>query len=212
MADKYKVTETIRRRYDRFAPLYDFIVDRAGRSQFRRWRELMWSKAEGIRILEVGVGTGSNLAYYPQGTELTAIDFSKDMLRRARERAIGQQAAGHLLLMDAQNLGFKDNTFDTVVASLVFCSVPDPVRGFREIKRVVKPGGKVLLLDHVLSANRFAAWIMNVMNPMVLRIFGDNINRKTVENVAKSGLVVEKVADLGSGIFKLIEAKKRAIF
>ncbi|MDO8715839.1 MAG: class I SAM-dependent methyltransferase [Dehalococcoidales bacterium] len=204
--DEYKTTETIRRRYDRFAHLYDFIVDGVGRSRFHQWRKLLWSKAEGTLILEVGVGTGGNLVYYPQGAELTAIDFSKTMLKRARKRAIGQRAEGRLLLMDAQNLGFRDNTFDTVVASLVFCSVPDPVRGFREIKRVVKPGGKVLLLEHVLSSNRFMAGLMNMVNPLTLAILGDNINRKTVENVARSGLVVEKVTDLG-GIFKLIEAR-----
>ena len=207
MTDDYKTTETIRRRYNRFSPLYDFLESRAGKNQFRRWRELLWSKAEGNRILEVGVGTGGSLAYYPQGNELTAIDFSPGMLKRAREKAIGQQAAGRLLLMDVQDLGFKDNTFDTVVASLVFCTVPDPIRGFREIKRVVKPGGKVLLLEHVLSSNRFMAGLMNMVNPLTLAILGDNINRRTVENVAKSGLVVEKVTGLGS-IFKLIEARK----
>ena len=206
MANEYKTTETARRRYNRFSPLHDFLESKAGRSQFRRWRELLWSKAEGVNILEVGVGTGGSLAHYPQGTELTAIDFSPGMLKRAREKAIGQQAAGRLLLMDVQNLGFKDNTFDTVVASLVFCTVPDPVRGFREIKRVVKPGGKVLLLEHVLSSNRFIAGLMNMVNPLTLSILGDNVNRKTVENVAKSGLVVERVTSLG-GIFKLIEAR-----
>ena len=99
-------------------------------------------------------------------------------------------------------------TFDAVVASLVFCSVPDPVRGLREVARVVKPGGKILMLDHVLSANRFWAWLMNWANPVVLRIFGDNINRETAENVVKSGLLLEKVTDL-TGIFKLIEARKK---
>lgn len=210
MADENRATQAIRQRYDRFAPIYDFIVDRAGRSQFHRWRKLLWSKAEGIHILEVGVGTGGNLVYYPEGTELTAIDFSPGMLKRARERAIGQQAAGRLLLMDAQNLGFKDNSFDTVVASLVFCTVPDPVCGLKEALRVVKPGGKVLLLEHVISTKRVIAWIMKVLNPLTLAIFGDNMNRRTVENVAKSGLIVEKVTDFGGGIFKLIEARKRS--
>ncbi len=206
MTDDYKTTETIRRRYNRFSPLYDFLESKAGKNQFQRWRELLWSKAEGNRILEVGVGTGGSLAYYPQGTELTAMEFSPGMLKRAREKAIGQQAAGRLLLMDVQDLGFKDNTFDTVVASLVFCTVPDPVLGFKEIKRVVKTDGKVLLLEHVLSSNRFMAGLMNMINPLTLAILGDNINRKTVENVTKSGLVVEKVTNLGS-IFKLIEAR-----
>ncbi len=153
------------------------------------------------------MGSGRNLSYYPQEFQVTAIDFSEGMLKLAREKATGQKAAGRLLLMDVQNLGFQDNTFDTVVASLVFCSVPDPLRGLREVARVVKPGGKILLLEHVLSTNRFWAWIMNSINPLTLAIFGDNINRKTAENVAGSGLVLEKVTDL-SGIFKLIEARK----
>ena len=201
-----RATQAIRSRYDRLAPLYE-VVEGLAERRVRDWRELMWSKVEGVHILEVGVGTGRNLSFYPEEVQVTAFDFSDKMLRRAREKAAQQKMAIHLLLMDAQNLGFRDSTFDTAVASLVFCSVPDPVRGLTEIKRVVKPGGKVLLLEHVLSASRPAAWVMNQANPLMLKLFGDNINRKTVENVAKSGLIVEKVTDL-SGIFKLIEARK----
>ncbi|MDO8578564.1 MAG: methyltransferase domain-containing protein [Dehalococcoidales bacterium] len=211
MDDGNKATAAVKRSYDRFAHLYDFIERRSIR--FRFWREMLWAKVEGRRILEIGVGTGGNFSYYPPGTEVTGIDVSDKMLARAKERAEDKAVAGRLLLMDAQNLGFKDNSFDTVVASLVFCSVPDPVRGLKEIERVVKRNGKVVLLEHVLSSNLYLALMMQAVNPFTRKLFGENFNRKTVENVARSGLVVEKVTDLGGGgIFKLIEARKRAIF
>ncbi len=179
------------------------------RSRYGKWREFLWSKMEGINILEVGVGTGKNFPYYPSDAEITAVDFSNRMLQRAKDRASTQKVKVRLQQMDVQHLEFRDNTFDTVVASFVFCSVPDPIRGLMEVKRVCKPEGKVLLLEHVLSANRILSWLMNVANPLVVRLVGANINRQTVANVVKSGLVVEQVTDLGAGIFKLIEARKR---
>lgn len=140
---------------------------------------------------------------------MTAIDFSEKMLARARQRAEKQGVGVCLQQMDVQDLEFQDNTFDSIAASFVFCSVPDPVRGLTELERVCKPGGKVVLLEHVLSANRVLAWLMNLINPIVVRTMGPNINRRTVENVTKSGLVLEQVTDLGAGIFKLIEARER---
>jgi len=203
-----KATEIARRRYDRNAPLYDLMEALVERFRFRKWRELLWSKVEGTAILEVGVGTGKNFPYYPADAEIIAIDFSDKMLARARDKASKQKVKVHLQQMDVQNLKFGDNTFDTVVASTVFCSVPDPVRGLMEVERVCKPGGKVVLLEHVLSANRILGWLMNLANPLVVRMIGVNINRRTVQNMTKSGLVVEQVTDLEAGIFKLIEARK----
>ncbi len=203
-------TEATKKRYNRIAPVYDFMEGLVERSRYSGWRELLWSKVEGNRILEIGVGTGKNFSYYPADAEITAIDFSDRMLVRARDRARKQKVTVHLQQMDVQNLKFEDNTFDTIIASFVFCSVPNPVRGLMEVERVCKPGGKVVLLEHVLSANRIVAWLMNLANPLVVRMIGANINRHTVENVSKSRLVVEQVADLGAGIFKSIEARKRA--
>ncbi len=177
--------------------------------RYAKWRELLWSKVEGTHILEVGVGTGKNFPYYPSDVEITGIDFSKEMLKRAQDKVSKQKVKVHLQQMDVQNLEFEDNTFDTVVAAFVFCSVPDPVRGLMEIKRVCKSSGKVVLLEHVLSANRIVAWLMNLANPLVVRVVGANINRQTVANVIKSRLVVEQITDLGAGIFKLIEARNK---
>jgi len=203
-----KATEAARRRFNRIAPVYDFMEGLLERSRYSRWREMLWRKVEGSRILEVGVGTGKNFPYYPRDAEITAVDFSEEMLRRAEVKAERQGVKVRLQQMDVQQLDFEDDTFDTVVATFVFCSVPDPVRGLKEVKRVCRPGGKVLLLEHVLSANRLLAWLMNLVNPLVVRIMGPNINRRTVENVSKSGLKVEQVTDLAAGIFKLIEARK----
>jgi len=191
------------------ALLYDFLEGAMERSSFSHWRKLLWSKVEGKRILEVGVGTGKNFPYYPPDVAITAIDFSEKMLARARKKATKQNVRVNLLQADVQKLEFPDDTFDTVVGTFVFCSVPDPVKGLMEVERVCKLGGQVLLLEHVLSSKRVLAALMKLANPVVVRTMGPSITRRTVENVIKSGLIVVRVTDLGAaGIFKLIEAKK----
>lgn len=204
-----RATETTRRYYNRIAPFYNVMWGLVESYRLSRWREILWSKVEGTNLLEVGVGTGNNFPYHPRDTEITAVDLSEKMLKRAQDKASQQEVKVHLQQMDVQNLRFEDNTFDTVVASFVFCTVPNPVRGLMEIERVCKAGGKVVLLEHVLSANRITGLLMNLVNPLVTRMMGDNINRQTVENVNKSGLVVEQVTDLAGRIVKLIEARKK---
>ena len=180
---------------------------------FRKWRQLLWSKVAGTQILEIGVGTGKNFPYYPRNVELTAIDLSDRMLARARNKAATQQVKVRLQQMDVQQLQFPDSTFDTIVASFVFCSVPDPARGLEEVVRVCKPGGKVVLLEHVLSSNRTMAWLMNLINPLVVRMGGENINRRTAVTVARSGLLLAAVTNLSRGsVFVLIEARKERPF
>ncbi|AYO32266.1 class I SAM-dependent methyltransferase [Biomaibacter acetigenes] len=196
---KSDMTEVIRRRYDRTSIFYDWM-DRMISPELRK---KALSQASG-KVLEVGAGTGNNFPYYPPGCEVTAIDFSPGMLARARKKLHLARAPIKLLEMDAQAMDFPDNTFDTVVATCVFCSVPDPVKGLAEVKRVCKPNGKIILLEHVRSESPVIGWLMDVLNPISLHLIGSNINRRTVQNVISAGIQLQKVEDLRGKIVKLI--------
>lgn len=203
-----EATRRTRARYERIAPIYDLMEGLAER-RYRPWRERLWSLVKGPEVLEVGVGTGKNMTYYSAGLQITGIDLAPGMLARARERATALSLDVQLFLGDVQTLDFADNAFDTVVSTFVFCSVPNPVLGLREIHRVVKPGGQVLLLEHVRSERLLWGALMDFLNPLVVRVVGANINRRTVENVRRASLRVDQVDDLGfGGIFKLIRASK----
>lgn len=144
------------------------------------WREIIWTEASG-KVLEVGVGTGKNVQYYPENVEVTAIDFSKNMLEFAREKANKYGKKVDLRLMDLQSLEFPDETFDTVITTCVFCSVPDPVKSLQEIQRVCKKDGQIIMLEHVRSKSPMIGAFMDLLNPIVVRIIGANINRDTVK-------------------------------
>ena len=108
--------------------------------------------------------------------------------------------------MDAQCLAFPDQCFDTVFATFVFCSVPDPVQGFRELRRVCKPDGRLLLLEHVRPANKLLGIFFDVLNPFVVRMMGANINRRTIDNIKMAGWQIQTEKKLSSDIVWLIEA------
>lgn len=194
----------IRRRYDRIAPIYD-LMDMGSERRMGAWRKALWDGARG-RILEVGVGSGKNMPYYPSGARVTAIDFSPRMLERAERRARRLGASVDLIQMDAQNLAFPDNSFDTVVTACVFCSVPDPVRGLREIRRVLRPDGNLLMLEHMRSELPLVGPAMDLLNPLVVGVVGANINRRTLDNIRAAGLQITSVEDLLLDIFRRIVA------
>ncbi len=200
--------KTTRFFYRWFAPLYDPITNMVESRDFFKWRQLLWSKVEGNRILEVGVGTGRSFPFYPSGASIIAVDLSETMLKQAQEKSRNSNLQVKLERMDVQRLIFEDASFETVVSSLVFCEVRDPVGGLIEVKRVVRNGGKVVMLEHVVSDNQKLAWFMNLFNPVLAFLTGENINRDTIHNVEKSGLIVERVTHLSS-IFKLIEARRK---
>lgn len=176
--------DKIKNRYNRIAKVYD-ILEWPMEMMVARWRERLMRGAEG-KVLEVGVGTGKNIPYYPDETDVTGIDFSERMIEKAKKKS-SERDNVKVFLMDAEKMLFEDNFFDTVITSCVFCSVPDPVRGLEEIRRVCKSGGKVLMLEHVRSDKKIVGKIMDVMNTIPLHIYGANINRRTYENLLKAG-------------------------
>ncbi len=158
-------------------------------------------------VLEVGVGTGANLKFYPKHVHVTGIDFSPKMLSFARERAKEVALRVQLLEMDVQHLTFADNTFDTVVSTCVFCSVPDPIAGLREIRRVLKPQGRLLMLEHMLSNHLPLALLLHVLNPLTVRATGANVNRKTLDNLKAAGFTITQWRPVAFfDVFRQIEA------
>jgi ubiquinone/menaquinone biosynthesis C-methylase UbiE len=139
--------------------------------------------------------------------QITAIDLSPRMLDRARSRAQQLGVQVDLREADAQALPFSDARFDSVVATCVFCSVPDPVLALRELRRVLVPGGQLVLIEHVLSDRPVVRGLMRFINPMVVRMMGANIDRETVENVRRAGFEDLQVEDLWLEIFKRIQAE-----
>lgn len=213
-----KRTELIRRRYNRLAPYFDAMEACMGGGRMDRWRERIWALAArpgaGPEALEVGVGTGKNMPFYPPGVRVTGIDFSPAMLERAQRRLARLRASGQLRaddvelrLMDAQRMEFPDASFDTVVATCVYCSVPNPVLGLREMGRVCKPDGKILLLEHMRTERPVLGMLMDWLNPVTVGLTGVNINRRTMDNIAAAGLHVERVDYLMSDIVRLIVAR-----
>lgn len=200
-------TAATKARYDRIAPVYDAMEWFTECFAFQDWRRDLWSRVPAGRVLEVGVGTGKNLPYYPKDAEVMAIDLSDRMLEQARQRAESLDLDVDLRQMDAQKLTFENDTFDAVVATFVFCSVPDPVQGLRELGRVTKPAGDVWLLEHVRINKPVVGPLMDLLNPVVVRLMGANINRQTVDNVERAGLEVVDVEHLSGELVKLIHAR-----
>ncbi len=192
--------------YDRVAPLYDLYSAPMEWMGGERRRRRLLDRAVG-EVLEVGVGTGLNLAHYPEGVHVTGIDISPRMLARARERAEASPATVDLEVADVEALPLEDDRFDTVIATCVFCSVADPVQGLHELARTVRPDGRVLLLEHVRPGNRVLGALADLVSPLTRWLFGPAVNRHTERNVEAAGLEILSIQR--DGVWREIEARPK---
>ena len=197
-----------KKRYNRLAPFYDQFESPMELFNYSRWRKKLrqYLPTKGT-ILEVGVGTGKNLPFYNKQQRLVAVDVSEKMLLRAKNKH--SVADVILIQMDVEEMGFPDQVFDAAISTYVFCSVEDPIGGLSEIKRVLKKDGVVVFLEHMRSEKELMGRFMDVLNPVVARNFGPNINRRTIRNIQRAGFKILKEEYLLSTVFRLIVAKKK---
>jgi ubiquinone/menaquinone biosynthesis C-methylase UbiE len=191
------------------AAIYDAVMWPVERLWLRPLRQRLVSTARG-RVLEIGIGTGANLLYYPAEIELTSIDPNENFLKRARHRATTLGRPITLLVGHAEELPFADRSFDTVIASFVFCTVADPVRALCEVRRVLKPGGQFRLLEHVRVHNPVGAKVQDLLTPLWKHIAnGCHLNRDTLSLVQSNGFRTESVREYLNGL--VLEVGARAV-
>jgi ubiquinone/menaquinone biosynthesis C-methylase UbiE len=186
--------------YDRQMGLFDRVLFAGG-------REWACSKAEGD-VLEIAVGTGRNLAHYPPGVKLRAIEFSPEMLAIAKQRAEELGAEVDLRLGDAQELEFEDESFDTVVLTLALCTIPDDRKAASEVWRVLRPGGRFILMEHVRSPARPVRVIQRMLDPLAVRFEADHLVREPLDYLADLGFEIESVDRSKWGIVERVLARK----
>lgn len=171
------------------ARLYDRLMAPLERRALGRWRAQLWRAAPSSGLgLEIGAGTGVNFRYYPAGAQVVATDVSFRMLSASRPRR-GPGAAG-LAAADVRALPFADQTFEWAVATLVFCEVPDPVAGLVEVRRVIRPGGRLLLLEHVRPPGWLGV-VADVATAVSGPLTGEHFNRNTERAVEDAGFAIE---------------------
>jgi ubiquinone/menaquinone biosynthesis C-methylase UbiE len=200
-------TERIRALYEKEAPKYDRTMGRWDRILFTGNREWVCAQASG-EVLEIAIGTGRNLGFYPEDVRLTGVELSPPMIEIARQRAAELGREVELRLGDAQALDFPDASFDTVICTYSLCTIPDDQAAVREAKRVLRPGGKFVLAEHVRSPMGIVRGVEKLIEPLAVRFGGDHLTREPLEHLEAEGFVVEEVKRSRLGIVEQVCARK----
>jgi ubiquinone/menaquinone biosynthesis C-methylase UbiE len=200
-------TDRVRRIQDKTAPKYDRQMGFFDRVLFAGGREWACSRAEG-KVLEIAVGTGRNLAYHRGDIELTGIELSPEMLAIAHRRReeLGREA--DLRIGDAQALDLPDESFDSVVCTLALCTIPDDRMAVSEVRRVLRPGGRFLLLEHVRSPVTVVRGVQRLIEPLAIRFEADHLTREPLEHLEAEGFEITEQERSKWGIVERIAARK----
>lgn len=193
-------------KWDRASRTYDFFAAVDDRRLGGEKQRLL-AKAHG-KTLHVAAGTGNDFKFLPPGADIVSIDISPKMLERAKLKAANYEGSIELRQTDVCSLDYREATFDTVATVFTFCSVPRPIAGLRELYRVLKPGGQILMMEHVRSSAIGPVGVMlDLMTPLT-RKFGPELNRDTVGNVQKAGFRLRRVENIYLDVVKTIEGVK----
>jgi ubiquinone/menaquinone biosynthesis C-methylase UbiE len=199
--------EHLRTKWNTYAPRYDRAIGFFERVQLGDGRKWICERAHG-EVLEVAVGTGRNLPFYPESARLTGIDFSPAMLDVARARAAELGRDVDLREGDAQALPFPDASFDTVVCTLGLCGFPDERAAIAELHRVLRPGGTLLLLDHIGSHHRLIHFGQKLLEKLTVRMLGDYQTRRPLPLVEQAGFVIQERQRLKAGMVERLAATR----
>ncbi|KON87700.1 methyltransferase type 11 [Sporosarcina globispora] len=190
-----------------FPSVYDLAMQPLEKRSFRQIRNRILSKTAG-RVLEVGAGTGINFPLYKNAAVVDAIEPNQAMIDKSQSRKNEAVVPIHIHQQSAENLEFPDNTFDCAVATLVFCTIPNPPKALEEIKRVCKPQAKILFFEHVKMKQPALAFAQETLNPIWKRICdGCHLDRDTLQTIRESGMKVTNVTAYYKGLFLVVESE-----
>jgi ubiquinone/menaquinone biosynthesis C-methylase UbiE len=207
--DSRAETERVRRLMDKEAPRYDRQMNFFDRALFPGGREWACSQASGD-VLEVAIGSGRNLPFYPEGISLTAIELSPALMERARQRAAELGREVDLRLGDAQTLELADASFDTVICTLALCTIPDPGSAVAEAHRVLRPGGRYVAFEHVRSPVLPVRAVQRALDPLSVRFAGDHLVREPLEYLRQAGFEIDLLERSKWGIVERVIARRPA--
>ena len=192
-----------REKWDAGAARYDLFA-RGPELRWADYKETFFAPMQG-KVLFLAAGTGLDCQFFPPHQRITAIDISPKMLEKAAPRAKQYKGTIDLREMDVDNLSFPDASFDQIFTACTFCSVPDPVHGLEQLRRVLKPGGQLRMFEHTGSRWFPFNLLLELMTP-ITRLTGPEVNRPTVENVVRAGFTIQRVNNLYLDVVKTIEA------
>lgn len=193
-------------KYSRFSKIYDFLEEKLPMNIYKKEAVSMLTG----KILEIGIGSGANLKYFNNNMDITGVDFSSGMLKIAQDKANSLGLKNVTLLeMNIENMVFPDETFDSILSTCVFCTVPNPEKGLTEVYRVLKKGGKAVFLEHMKSKNIFINICLFLLTAIVYPLIGTSFIRETEKKIKASGFSKVECKNLMMGdVLKIIVAEK----